>query len=237
MKYEYQEVSRDSVFPIAVAYQEPRPETSSPFEEIFMGALLVIIIVGFTLANLAGNSDAAPSKATPKLLDRARSASMVGATPVLRAPEKLGEEKKNIAEHDRGREKKPDKEKIGQASIVVPIESVTVFETRGASLSSADRPLHDGRRQAPPFNEFEAIVAIDHSAKGASECLTARDPNPPMRVAVTFANSGRVKKTEVENGPFQNTPQGDCIARALRSASVRPFEGSSVTVHRTIKIR
>jgi hypothetical protein len=46
---------------------------------------------------------------------------------------------------------------------------------------------------------------------------------------VTIASSGHVHYTSIE-GAFAGTPQGSCMARALRSATVPRFSAESITV-------
>lgn len=58
-----------------------------------------------------------------------------------------------------------------------------------------------------------------------------------MLVNVTFLpTTGRATAATVEGGPFQGTEVGGCIARALRSAVVAPFEGTPVTVSSYLRV-
>ena len=82
-----------------------------------------------------------------------------------------------------------------------------------------------------------AAVAISVASRRAASCLSADDVRSSMPVSVTFAPSGRVTTATVDGGPFVGTAVGGCIARALRSASVAPFEGAPVTVHTSAHIR
>jgi hypothetical protein len=82
-----------------------------------------------------------------------------------------------------------------------------------------------------------AAVAISVAGRRAASCLTGDDARSTMPVSVTFAPSGRVTTATVDGGPFVGTSAGGCIARALRSASVAPFDGSPVTVHSSVRVR
>lgn len=127
-----------------------------------------------------------------------------------------------------------------ETSMTAVFERVPFAENpqmRMMAFGNVHGPPHERRQSSAPFNEFDAMVAIDGAAQQARVCLGSNDPRPIMRVSVTFATSGRAKRSEVETGPYQNTSQGDCIARRLLSASVRPFEGSAVTVRRAVQIR
>jgi hypothetical protein len=82
-----------------------------------------------------------------------------------------------------------------------------------------------------------AAVAISVAGRRAASCLAADDLRGTMPVSVTFAPSGRVTTATVDGGPFVGTAVGGCIARALRSASVGPFDGAPVTVHSSVRVR
>jgi hypothetical protein len=82
-----------------------------------------------------------------------------------------------------------------------------------------------------------AAVAISMAGRRAASCVSPDDARATMPVSVTFAPSGRVTTATVDGGPFAGTAVGGCIARALRGASVGPFEGAPVTVHSSVRIR
>ncbi len=82
-----------------------------------------------------------------------------------------------------------------------------------------------------------AVVAISAAGRGAASCLQPGDARGSMPVSVTFAPSGRVTTSTVKGGPFAGTTTGGCIARALRGASVAPFDGGPVTVHSSVSFR
>ncbi len=82
-----------------------------------------------------------------------------------------------------------------------------------------------------------AAVAISVAGRRAASCLADDDLRGTMPVSVTFAPSGRVTTATVDGGPFVGTAVGGCIARALRSASVGPFDGAPVTVRSSVRVR
>lgn len=87
------------------------------------------------------------------------------------------------------------------------------------------------------FSRSNAAVAISAAGRRAAACLQPGDARGSMPVSVTFAPSGRVTSSTVDGGAFAGTTTGGCIARALRSAGVAPFDGAPVTVHSSVSIR
>jgi hypothetical protein len=79
-------------------------------------------------------------------------------------------------------------------------------------------------------------VAISVAGRRAASCTADNDARSTMPVSVTFAPSGRVTTATVDGGPFAGTAVGSCIARALRGATVGPFDGAPVTVHSSVRI-
>lgn len=95
---------------------------------------------------------------------------------------------------------------------------------------------------APPvaatdINRPAVAVAISVAGRRAASCMVDDDARSTMPVSVTFAPSGRVTTATVDGGPFVGTSVGGCIARALRGATVAPFDGAPVTVHSSVRIR
>ncbi len=84
------------------------------------------------------------------------------------------------------------------------------------------------------FDRDAAAGSLGGALANAQRCV------PPgmggvARVAVTFAPSGRVTQATVEGPPFAGTPAGGCIAMRARAASVPPFPGAAVTVHKSVR--
>jgi hypothetical protein len=91
----------------------------------------------------------------------------------------------------------------------------------GAAAAPASAP--------PPPPAQASGVALDAAIAAASEsarrCREKDGPAGEARVRVTFAATGDVVYTEVENEPFAGTPVADCIARKFRNAHVPPWNG------------
>jgi hypothetical protein len=84
-----------------------------------------------------------------------------------------------------------------------------------------------------PFDRVAALAALDAAAQRAQACKPA-DTLGATRVAVTFAPTGKVTTAVVEGPPFAGTRVGGCIAAMLRDATIPPFSGDTVTVHRSL---
>jgi hypothetical protein len=90
---------------------------------------------------------------------------------------------------------------------------------------------------AAEFNKSAAVAALNAAAGRAAACKQPDGPSGGATVSITFAPSGRVTSSKVTGPPFQGTPAGGCIASAFRSASVPPFDGSPITVTKTVNVR
>jgi hypothetical protein len=55
-------------------------------------------------------------------------------------------------------------------------------------------------------------------------------------VRVTFAGTGDVVYSEVEDPPFAGTAAGECVARKFRNARVPPFEGEARSLRATVRL-
>jgi hypothetical protein len=88
-----------------------------------------------------------------------------------------------------------------------------------------------------PIDRAAAAAALADAGHRAAGCLPPDDLRRTMAVSVTFAPSGRATYALVRGGPFLSSATGSCIARALRGARVRPFDGPAVTVqgHTTLR--
>lgn len=248
MNHQPCEDQRDSIHPVALAPQYETPsEIGFSRTKTLLGSLVAGVVVGYTIVNLGIAQNAFQDKpaASPISTIAAQTEGMLAAPVPSALPQPAERRHVEATEY---RPHKPKTTTIGREEIVKrPAEKNTTLpksarvvpgqDTQTRQVMSAHTSKHERRQAAAQFNEFEAMVAIDKAAQQAGVCLGTNDPRPVMRVAVTFATSGRAKKSEVETGPYQNTPQGDCIARVLRSASVKPFDGSAITVHRAVQIR
>lgn len=87
------------------------------------------------------------------------------------------------------------------------------------------------------FSKSAAVSALNSAAGAAAACKKADGPTGRGRASVTFAPSGRVTSATVDGAPFAGTSVGGCVAAAFRRASVPPFVGSPVTVHKSFSIQ
>lgn len=112
-----------------------------------------------------------------------------------------------------------------------------------SSIQAANEPADNDSQpeeqaeSLPPFNASAAQAALAAVAGSASSCLADGDPSSIVRVNVTFAPTGNATTAWVEGPPFAGTPQGGCIARMFRAARVEPFQGTLVTVRKTLQLR
>jgi hypothetical protein len=117
----------------------------------------------------------------------------------------------------------------GADKVEAPIRD-TVAEEIAPDEDNAEPP-----KIARAFDRDEASASLSAVAGGAVACR-GDAPSGFAKVAVTFAPSGRVT-TAVVDGPFAGTPTGGCIARTFRGARVHPFDGSLVTVRKTVILK
>ena len=82
-----------------------------------------------------------------------------------------------------------------------------------------------------------AQQALDEAAKSSAECKSDDGPTGVVRVAVSFAPSGRPAAVSVVGGGFTGTMEGECIAAKFRAIRVPEFTGDRVTVYRSVRIR
>ncbi len=88
---------------------------------------------------------------------------------------------------------------------------------------------------APPFDQAAAAAALGAAQARAQTCRKSNESGGIVRVAVTFAPSGRATNA-VLSGAFAGTDTGSCIASNFRGASVPAFTGPMVTVSKTVAI-
>jgi hypothetical protein len=81
-----------------------------------------------------------------------------------------------------------------------------------------------------------AAVAIAGTARAAS-CREAGAGPIAVPVRVTFASSGSTTSAGVTGGPLVGTPEGACMARALRGARVPAFDGEPAIVTTVVHLR
>ncbi len=89
-------------------------------------------------------------------------------------------------------------------------------------------PQADARPVPAQPQREDVVAALESVALDVRGCAPAYS-GAVVRVRVTFAPSGRVT-TAVVSGRLAGTPEGSCVARAVRAARVPPFERSSFVV-------
>jgi len=115
-------------------------------------------------------------------------------------------------------------------------------EEQTSAPSVAPEPVLEPRtfeapEPEPPvveFNNDAARSTLEDAAERAAICRDTDTQAGVVRVAVTFAPTGRVTSAVVESGPLLGTPAGGCVASKFRSARVPAFAGARVTVHKTV---
>ncbi len=88
-----------------------------------------------------------------------------------------------------------------------------------------------------PFARAAAAVAIADGGLRAASCRQAGAGSTAVPVSVTFAPSGSVLSATVTGGPLVGTPEGGCVAAALRGARVPAFDGEPVTAATLVHLR
>ncbi|MFO0593210.1 MAG: hypothetical protein U0441_37045 [Polyangiaceae bacterium] len=126
--------------------------------------------------------------------------------------------------------------KSGSAPIAKSVKKVDAPKTSEPVIETAkaEVPEKAAVPQTPaPSNAGSAIGA---AGRGAAGCLPADELRRTMSVSVTFAPSGHATRATIDGGPHRGTAIGSCIAQQLRNATIAPFEGEAVTIHKTIHL-
>jgi len=118
-------------------------------------------------------------------------------------------------------------------ALVDPKKDETKTDPKKDEPKAAEVPAATSDRK---FSRSAAVSALNAAAGAASGCKKPDGPTGRGRVSVTFAPSGRVTTAVVNGPPFAGTSVGGCVAAAFRRASVPPFDGSPVTVHKSFSI-
>lgn len=84
---------------------------------------------------------------------------------------------------------------------------------------------------APPADPTQAVERAD--------LASCRVEGPPgdAHVTVVFGANGEAQSAIVDGGPWIGTPTARCIEERLRAQRVRPFDGPSRRVARTLHLR
>lgn len=97
-------------------------------------------------------------------------------------------------------------------------------------------PADEQRRDARKVAMHEALCAIQDTSRHSS-CISPNEPPMSRNIAVTFSNSGRATTARVANSRTHDAEKAGCMARTLRTVSVKPFDGAPTTVYRTMTVK
>jgi hypothetical protein len=123
------------------------------------------------------------------------------------------------------------------ASAVMEAEEARSVPAESSVLATAAiESAQPGPVIEEPFNRERAQEALQTASARAGACRGEGDPGATVRVSVTFAPSGSVTTAWVDGPPYSGTSVGGCIAKVFRTASIAPFGGGLVTVHKTFQI-
>ncbi len=99
-------------------------------------------------------------------------------------------------------------------------------ETKGASVAPSER-----------FDPAATKTALSTAASQATACKESGGPTGKVTVVVTFDPSGKVSSATVGDAPFAGTPTGNCVAAAMKRATIAPFSGLPGTVSKSLVIQ
>jgi hypothetical protein len=96
--------------------------------------------------------------------------------------------------------------------------------------------------KAEKFDVEHAKHELKRATLNASDCpntfeksqLEGYQPGT-AELQITFANDGSVSKATI-NSPYDGTPVGDCVLRAINSVQVRLYQGEEVTVEWKVEL-
>jgi hypothetical protein len=96
--------------------------------------------------------------------------------------------------------------------------------------------------KAEKFDADHAKHELKRASLNAADCpntfekaqLTGYQPGT-AELRITFLNDGSVKEATI-NAPYDGTPVGDCVLRAINSVQVKLYQGEEVTVDWKIEL-
>jgi len=97
--------------------------------------------------------------------------------------------------------------------------------------------------KAEKFDQDHAKHELKRATLNASDCpntfeksqLEGYQPGT-AELQITFANDGSVSKATI-NAPWDGTPVGDCVLRAINSVQVKLYQGDEVTVAWKVELK
>ncbi|MFS8068078.1 MAG: hypothetical protein ACMG6S_17125 [Byssovorax sp.] len=201
----------------------------------------VALVLVFLKMSSSSTTVTTAETATPVVaVETAKAALAIAATPPAATLEPT------VAARDPGTPTKREKDPVAATPATSTPRATSAPSPVGAGAAPVvAAPVVAAPVVAPPppppvaaeFSKSAAIAALAAAAGRAAGCKQPGDPSGGANVSITFAPSGRVTSSKVSGPPFQGTATGGCIASAFRSASVPPFEGSPVTVTKSVSLR
>ncbi|MEO5727217.1 MAG: hypothetical protein ABI134_06550 [Byssovorax sp.] len=212
---------------------------------VIVGVVLVLVFLGMSSSSTTVTTVTTAETATPVVA--VETAKPAPAPPIATTPPAASPEPP-VAARDPGAPAKLEKDPVAATPATSTPRATAAPSPVGAGAAPvAAAPVVAAPVVAPPppppppvaaeFNKSAAISALAAAAGRAAGCKQADGPSGGATVSITFAPSGRVTSSKVTGPPFQGTAVGGCIASAFRSASVPPFEGSPVSVTKTVSVR
>jgi hypothetical protein len=87
------------------------------------------------------------------------------------------------------------------------------------------------------FDPNAAKAALTSAAQSISVCREKGGPTGKATVVVTFDPDGKVTTATVSDAPFAGTATGNCIAQAMKRATVPPFSGLPGTISKSLSVQ
>ncbi|HEY2409812.1 MAG TPA: GYF domain-containing protein [Polyangiaceae bacterium] len=87
------------------------------------------------------------------------------------------------------------------------------------------------------FDPNAAKAALTAAAQSISVCREKGGPTGKATVVVTFDPDGKVTTATVSDAPFAGTATGNCIAQAMKRATVPPFNGLPGTISKSLSVQ
>jgi predicted Zn finger-like uncharacterized protein len=231
----------------------PAPQSGSNKTMIVvLAAALGLVIIAFGGYLVFGKSSKTPDANNPSAATADTAKAAPSATTADTSTAAAGDAGATAAPAESGKaETKPGTDKVpGKLEPIKPGGPLPVDTSKTAAVDTSKKPddkavpakTEEPKAAEPPagadkpFDRGAAVSALNAAAGAASGCKKPDGPTGTGRVSVTFAPTGRVTSSNVEGPPFAGTSVGGCVAARFRGASVPPFTGSPVTVHKSFTI-
>jgi hypothetical protein len=106
-----------------------------------------------------------------------------------------------------------------------------------APEGTADMPAIPALPPPPTVSIDRGAAAVAIASAGRGAACAETEGTLVVPVAVIFGANGHVQSARVTGGSLAGTPDGACVARALRVAAVPAFDGEPVTVNTNVRVR